>query len=145
MTGSDGDLLARLAAAAGDDPAPPLVVESAKALFGLRAIDAELAELAADSLENSGAVRGPTDVRLLAFETPDVVVDVEVAATGDRRRLIGQVAPEARYLAIDTPTSTTTAEVDPLGRFVAEDLPSGPMRLRFQSATGAVATAWTRI
>lgn len=145
MTGSDGDLLGWLSAAAQEDPPPPLVVDSAKAMFGLRALDAALAELVQDSLEIAGAVRGSSPVRLLAFQTAQVNVDVEVTPAGDRRRLIGQVAPDAGYLAIDTPTTTNTTEVDELGRFIADDVPAGLVRMRFQTATGPVATAWTRI
>lgn len=144
MTDSDGDLLGWLATAARDDP-PPLVIDSAKALFGLRALDAELAELVEDSLDSAGAVRGSAQIRVLAFQTPQVNVDVEVTPTGNRRRLIGQVAPDAGYLAIDTPTSTNTTEVDALGRFIADDVPAGLVRMRFQTASGPVATAWTRI
>lgn len=142
---ADDELLTRLAAAADDDSPPPLVLDTAKAVFGLRALDAELAELVEDSLDTAGTVRGPSDVRLLAFQTPTVAVDVEVTTTGDRRRLIGQVAAEAGSLAIDTVSATVRAEVDPLGRFVAEDVPAGLVRLRFATHTGAVATSWTRI
>ncbi len=146
MTDSDGDLLGWLSTAARDDPPPRLVIDSAKAMFGLRALDAELAELVEDSLDSAGAVRGSaTQVRVLAYQTPQVSVDVEVTSNGNRRRLIGQVAPDAGYLAIDTPTSTNTTEVDALGRFIADDVPAGLVRMRFQTATGPVATAWTRI
>lgn len=145
QTGADDELLTRLAAAANDEPPPPLVIHTAKAMFGLRALDAELAELVEDSLDTASTVRGPSDVRLLAFQTPTVAVDVEVTTAGDRRRLIGQVAAEADSLAIDTPSATVTTEVDPLGRFVAEDVPAGLVRLRFDTPTGAVATSWTRI
>jgi hypothetical protein len=145
MPGSDGDLLARLAAVARDDDPPPLVVESAKAVFGLRALDAELAELTSDSLEAAGAVRGPSEVRLLAFETPAISVDVEVTARGDRVRLMGQVATDVTDLAVDTPATTVTVPVDPLGSFLAENVPHGPVRLRFQAATGPVATSWTHL
>lgn len=145
MTGPDGEVLARLSAALDRDSPPPLVVESAKALFGLRAVDAELAELTADSLERPGAVRGPSEVRLLEFQTAHLLIDVEVTVDGNRRRLLGQAPSEAGRLAVDTPASTTTAAVDAAGFFLADDLPAGPVRLRFSSATGPVATPWTRI
>ena len=46
----DEELLAQLRAAAGQaDPVPPGVVEAARAALSMRALDAELLELTADS------------------------------------------------------------------------------------------------
>jgi hypothetical protein len=146
MSTADDELMARLSAVARTaDPAPPLTHEMAKAAFGLRTLDAELAELVADSLESAGAVRGPSDVRLLAFEAGDVSVDVEVAVDGEHRRLVGQLSGGVD-LEVDTAAGSRAAEVDDLGRFVVAALPAGPIRLRTTTADGrSVVTAWTTI
>src|SRR5437588_4729513 len=75
------------------DPVPPEVTQAAYGAFAWRTIDAELAELAEDSLlTGTAGVRG-ADTRLLTFEAPSVSAVVEVTELGVRRRLVGQVIP----------------------------------------------------
>ena len=146
MSTSDEELATALTASAKlVDPPPALLFEMAKAAFGLRLLDAELAELVADSLESAGAVRGPTQERLLAFEAEQVTVDVQVSLGGDQRRLVGQLSG-GTDLRLDTAGSSTSVPLDELGRFVIEGVSPGPIRLRTTTGSGrTVTTAWTVI
>ena len=78
------------------DPVPDSVLAAAKAAFSWRTIDAELAELTADSLFADTGVRTAEGARLLTFEGPGIEVEVEVAHTGAGRKLTGQVVPVGR-------------------------------------------------
>ena len=67
------------------DPVPASVLVAAKAAFTWRTIDADLAELVADSLAEAAGVRGREAARLLTFrasaidgEVDAVAVEVEV-------------------------------------------------------------------
>lgn len=140
----DEALLARLrSVVAESEPVPDNVRTAAKAAFGLRSLDAELAELVADSLDTAGAVRGSSDVLLLSFETSAVTVEVQVTADGPVRRLIGEVIGGVGPVHLDTTESSVSVEIDAAGRFMAE-VPAGPVRLRFAGTDGhPIATSWT--
>ena len=77
------DTESRLRAVTGEaDPVPSLVLDSARAAFTMRAVDAELAELVADSAyDDEGLLTRSvvSDVRMLSFECGTVT-------GGDRRR-----------------------------------------------------------
>ena len=129
------------------DPVPPEVVRAGYAAFTWRTIDAELAELAEDSmLAGAGSVRG-TDTRLLTFEAPSVSVVVEVTEMGERRKLVGQLIPAcAAALRIEHPAGATTVAVDEQGLFSAESLPAGPARVALTvPGGGAVVTSWVTV
>ena len=140
----DEVLLARLrAVVAESDPVPDDVRAAAKTAYGLRTLDAELAELVADSLDTAGAVRGSADVLLLSFETSTVTVEVQVTADGPTRRLLGEVIGGIGPIHLDTTDSSVLVEIDAAGRFAAE-VPAGPVRMRFSGADGhPIATSWT--
>ncbi|HWB71196.1 MAG TPA: hypothetical protein VG452_03185, partial [Egibacteraceae bacterium] len=98
----DERLLTELRALAGRvDPPPAELLAAARASYTWRTVDAELAELAEltyDSMLDDPAlagVRGAGQRRLLAFEASALAVEVEVAAVGERRRLVGQLTPPA--------------------------------------------------
>ena len=116
------------------DKVPEHVVEAAKASYGWRTIDAELAELVHDSLVDAQAmaVRGETDLRALSFEAAGVRIEVEVAAEGGRLRLLGQVLPpqQARIDVRQPGGDPRTVDSDDLGRFAVEDLAERPVSLR---------------
>src|SRR5688500_18840211 len=80
---------------ASHDPVPSDVVAAAKASFTWRTIDAELAELAFDSLVDDDAVlvRGDDQPRLLTFEGASVTVEIEIVALAGERRVVGQLVP----------------------------------------------------
>jgi hypothetical protein len=128
---------------------PPEIPRAGRDSFTWRTIDAELAELAYDSVADhsmAGAMRGLEDARLLTFEAPGLTVEVEVTALGARRQLVGQLFPnrQARVM-IRHQDGILTVEADELGRFWVEDLPSGPGSLRCHPGGGQgdpVVTDW---
>jgi hypothetical protein len=149
----DDLLLTRLRAVldAADAP-PPDVVDLAKGLFTLRALDAELADLTADSDADSGAVAvrdAGTDVRLLTFEAGELTIEAEVSGVGPVRRVVGQVLPagagtvEARQPSRPGPR---TVEVDERGRFALDDVRPGPLSLTCRRpGARPVTTSWLDI
>jgi hypothetical protein len=145
----DPSLLRELGAAAqAHDPVPAWVSELGRAAFGLRRLDAELAELVADSeVELAGVRSAGSDVRLLTFEAGDLVVEAQVTGTGDRRTLLGQVllvsAPEGPIRLETTDSGSTTLPLDELGGFRFDAVRPGLVRLSIQLGEGrAVSTTW---
>ena len=144
--GDDG-LVARLRLIAGQlDPVPDLVSQAARSAFGLRDLDARLAELVHDSAVDAPAtaVRGPGP-RVLSFETDGVVVECEVTARESRRDITGQlVGGYASQVEARVPgAAAVTAPVDDLGWFSIHDLPAGLVQLRCRLAGGAaIVTSW---
>jgi hypothetical protein len=131
------------------DPVPADTIAGAKALFGLRRLDEELAEIVRDSAEEHGrllAVRGAGDVRLISFETGPVAVELQVTDRGQVRDLVAQIAgttvPRAE---VETPGGRRSAPVGD-GLFTLEDVPAGLLRLRLFTADGAeLVTSWVRV
>jgi hypothetical protein len=135
---ADDLLFDRLAATLrGAEEPPEHVVELARASFGLHRLDAELAELVADSaLEATPAgVRdfghGP---RMLTFEAGGAEIEVQVSAVAVAGwQIVGQVVPPApatvRIEPADPALSAADAEADELGRFAARLTGGGPWRL----------------
>lgn len=133
--------LRRIAAEA--DPMPALVRESAHAAFGLRRLDAELAELVRDSAEAQAVgVRGDEE-RLLSFEYGEVAVEMQVGAVGERRDLVAHVSGAAlAAAAVETPSTREDLDTDD-GVLVAHGLPAGPFRLALTTAAGRrIQTSW---
>jgi hypothetical protein len=102
--------------------------------FTWRPIDAEVAELAYDSVAErylGSAIRGSEDTRLLTFEAPGLTLEVQVTALGARRYMIGQLVPnrQARVM-VRHQDGIATVDADGFGRFRVEDLPPGPGSLR---------------
>jgi hypothetical protein len=118
----DGPLIAELRAMVAEaDPVPALVAEAAKAAFGWRRLDADLAELLSDStldVEATALARGhDAPVRSVSFSSAQLTIDVEVhvdlgggagagagagagvgvgvgvSVDGERRTLLGQLSP----------------------------------------------------
>jgi hypothetical protein len=130
------------------DPVPDGVVAAAKASFAWRTIDAELAELVADSGLAVSATRAAAAARLLTFEAAGRTVEVEVAETGTTRHLVGQLIPmEPATITVRWPDGSRDAESDELGRFTLDDLPAGPISLTIRRAVSdvPVATSWVII
>jgi hypothetical protein len=147
---ADDQLVADLRrVAARADPVPEALLSAARAAFGLRELDARVAELVRDSAVGASAtaVRGP-GARMLSFEAADAVIECEVTARGRRRDVIGQLVGAVTALlqvqvagarAVDVP-------VDGHGRFSVADLPAGPFRLRCSLADGStLLTRWTSV
>jgi hypothetical protein len=148
----DDALLARLRRIAAEaDPVPGMVTQAARWAFGLRDLDARLAELVRDSAVDvpATAVRGP-DRRLLSFEVGDVEVECEITERDARRDILGQLVGstasgiDAEVAGTDvTSMQTVSVAVDERGRFSIRDIPAGPVRLRCRLTDGTtVVTSW---
>jgi hypothetical protein len=120
------------------DPAPPEVAEFAKAAIGWRRLDADLAELLADSaLETESAAltrSGASLARSLTFRAADLAIDVEIRADGESRILLGQLAPPPAAATVevqgDDGSVVASVEADALGRFRVTLEAGGRLRLR---------------
>ena len=146
---NDKAMLVRLGAVLDElDPMPSEVLSEGRALFGLRRLDEELAELVRDSAEDrSGllAVRGEGDVRLISFETGPVTVELQVTERGAVRDLVAQVTGTA-LVGAEVETSAGRRDIpieDSL--FTVEDIPAGFLRLRLHTVAGRhLVTSWVR-
>jgi hypothetical protein len=131
------------------DPVPADVVAAAKASYTWRTIDAELAELSFDSLlEDSVQVRGHDQPRLLTFEGASVTIELVVVAEAANRKLEGQLVPVQRAMVEVVHTGgVESAQADDSGRFRADTLGAGPMRIRVVPDAGnrVTETDWVAI
>jgi hypothetical protein len=143
---SDDELIEGLRSAArAADPVPDSVVKRAKSALGQRHPQAEIARISHGSWRKAATRRraGPWRVR---FEAARLGIEMEVWATGDRRRIVGRLLP-AQHAVVElrtTATSETTyAEVDEHGRFEL-DAPAGPLSLscRLTGGSETVDTEW---
>ncbi|WP_369139059.1 hypothetical protein [Modestobacter versicolor] len=143
---SDDELVRALArAVAVHDPVPPALLDFAREAFTWRTVDAELAELVADSLETAGAgLRGASDVRLLTFTAGEQQLDLELIADGAARRLVGELTPgRPARVVVEHPGGTLTEQADELGRFLVADVPAGRVRVRCEPDDAPpVVTPW---
>ena len=120
------------------DPVPPEVDEFARAALGWRRLDADLAELLADSaLESERAAltrSGDAALRSVTFRASDLTIDVQVATDGDVRTVLGQLAPPPAEATVEVQAADgsllATAESDALGRFRLVLPTGGRVRLR---------------
>jgi len=133
------------------DPVPEETMRLAKASYGWRTLDAELAALTHDSLVDQAplAMRGAAQPRLVTFDAADLRVEVEVEAgrQGNGRRLLGQLVPPqpARIEARDGTGGRRSVEADEAGRFAIDQLPAGPLSLWcHRPGHPPVATEWFR-
>lgn len=132
------------------DPVPPEVEAVAYGALAWREIDAALAELVADSVESDelAGVRGAALQRVVTFEAPGFVVEVEVTETGRTRSLAGQLVPVGpATIVVQTPDDAVTIEADDLGRFQLADVAAGPVRLAcvLPESEQRVVTSWTTV
>ena len=136
------------------DPIPESVIAAAKGSFTWRTIDSELAELVADSADSlaagpvGAAVRGESAPRLLTFEAPGLVVEVEVADTGTSRRLVGQLVPmTAADVVVRWRTGSAATAADELGRFDVSDIPTGLVSIAVSRPgdPSPVITSWVTV
>jgi hypothetical protein len=147
----DADLLARLGLLWDRaDPVPPQTPAESSALFGLRRLDEELAEMVRDSADEDRrgllVVRGDGDVRLISFETGPVTVELQVTERGSVRDLVAAV----------TGTGVAGAEVETAGGrrsvviedslFAVDGVPAGLLRLRLSTDDGRdLVTSWVKV
>lgn len=134
---------------------PRSLVELAKASFGLRHVDAELAALVADSLDEATGprVRSVRAPRMVSFESRHLAIELEAAPTGSGWRIVGQLEPagEARIdllRSVASPAPTVDADRSPvdadrLGRFAVTVTDPGPLSLLcHRPGCPDVATSW---
>lgn len=143
---ADDRLLAELRAlAAASDPVPPDAIAAARSAIAWHTMDAELAEITADTSVGPqlAGVRGVASPAMLTFEAPGLAVEVEVTEVGRSRRLLGQLVPARRgAVEIRHGGGRVTVTADDIGRFTASDLVSGPVSIRCQLGTKIVETDW---
>lgn len=150
---ADAQLLESLrAVVARADPVPPEVEAAARASYTWRTVDAELAELAYDSLLDDDrlvGVRGDNAPRALTFEGPAYSVELEVAEEGARRRLLGQlVPPHPARIEVRHSGGLLKLGADEVGRFSAAGVVAGPVSLRchLEGVDGPpLDTAWVTV
>ena len=144
---SDDELMAWLGElAAVVDPVPERLLSAARAAFGLRDLDARVAELVRDSTVDvpATAVRGPGS-RMLSFEAGEVAVECEVTPQESGRDIFGQlVGGTASAVDAQVPgQDVVTVQIDADGCFGVRGLPAGPVRLRCHMADGTtLVTSW---
>jgi hypothetical protein len=107
------------------------VTQLAKASFGLRRLDAELASLVDDSVDGvvCRQMRSAPVIRMVRFEASVLTIAVELAPTGSGWRLLGQLDPPwpatvelRRFIG----GSVIVTEADRLGRFSLDVSEVGP-------------------
>jgi len=132
------------------DPMPEAVLVNARAAFGLRRLDAELAELVRDSADEERgsliAVRGEGDARLISFETGQIVVELQVTERGPMRDLVAQISGvDVRRAEVQTPSALYPAELDD-SLISVDGVPAGHLRVHVHTAEGReLVTSWVRV
>jgi hypothetical protein len=141
------DELRRIARAV--DPVPDEVSAYARAALGWRRVDAELAELLADSrLEALSSTRSASETaRSLTFRSNDLQVDVDLQDDDGAVVLLGQLAPPLLgeiEVQRDDGSSVATTRSDELGRFRVELPAGGRIRLivRREPPAAVIETSW---
>lgn len=127
------------------DPVPLEAIAAARSAIAWRTMDAELAELATQTSVDaqSAMVRGNAAPVLLTFDAPELSVEVEILDGPGGRRLLGQlVPPGAGTVHVRHRDGSATVAADDVGRFSADDLPSGPISLRCEVGGRVVETDW---
>jgi hypothetical protein len=135
----DEELLAALQEALrAREAVPPEFVEAAKNAFAWHNIDAELAQLTYDSSRDSDyepSVRAEAaSIRALTFTSAHLTIELEVTQDS----LLGQIIPaQAGVIKIQSRDGAETEfPADEIGCFSVRPIPTGPFRLRCQTAAG---------
>lgn len=134
------------------DSVPDSVVAAAKASYGWRSVDDDLARLQYDSLLDTDlptSVRtGSQDRRFLTFKAEKLVLDVEVMMGSNRSLTCQVVPPQVAELEVRHRGGVMHVGSDELGSFHVLNLPNGPISLRcVPSAAGSTpaATSWVTL
>jgi hypothetical protein len=132
------------------DPVPEEVLVNARLAFGLRQLDAELAELVRDSAEEQRgsliAVRGEGDARLISFETGQIAVELQVTERGPVRDLVAQISGvDIASAEVQTPTFRYPVELED-SLISVDGVPAGHIRIHVHTVEGHdLVTSWVRI
>lgn len=146
----DDELLARLdTALTHSEPDDRIAIELGEAAFEWRTLDAELADLTADSATLvSAAVRSGEQPRLMTFEGLGITIELEVEQQEAQRRVVGQLSPvAAAEVAVRIATGTEwIVEADTHGHFAVDGIPAGATSFRVRTLSGRTyETAWLMI
>jgi hypothetical protein len=148
----DEALIEQLRSTLQADAVPRAVTDAAKAAFGWRRIDAELAELLSDSALDAepALARGEALVRSVTFSAGRTIVELEIHQDRARRTLLGQLSPAATWTVevqqADGSAAAESVRSDLLGRFRVALEHGGTIRLRLSGTNDAVIeTAWIPI
>lgn len=127
------------------DEVPGRFVDAAKGAFAWRTIDADLARLSYDSIDDEQTAMATradeAAVRALTFTADRLTIELEITAES----VLGQVVPaQPGELAVQIGTDERlTSPIDEIGCFVVEPVPALPFRLHCRTADGAEAhTGW---
>jgi hypothetical protein len=107
------------------DAVPPLASQGARAALTWRRMDAELAELLADSADDAQSLatsrRSGTASRAMTFAAEQITIDLQIRndADGRERTVLGQLSPpmSARIEVHLAAGEETAADADAEGRF----------------------------
>lgn len=139
----DDELLAELGEAVrAGDRVPETFISAGKGAYSWRTVEAELAELTADSADPaSGELAGAglrsraSAPRSLSFESSELTIELEVHADALRGQL---VPPQPGSVQVRTDDDSTHAyPVDEVGWFVISPRPIGSIRLHVRTDDGA--------
>lgn len=116
------------------DPVPPHVLQVSREAFAWRSVDDDLARLTFDSAEQPRdliGVRGTASLRVVCFATDELNVDLQVIAEGQRRSILGEIAPEQPAdIWISHSGGMVTVRTDERGRFRADGIVAGDVTMR---------------
>lgn len=133
------------------DPVPEHVVADAKSLFALRDLDAELADLVADSWVDEPAVLTRalvSDVRMLSFACDGLTIelDVDTDPVSGRVHIHGIALGAAGDAVVVLTGHRLRTPLQDGGHFDVELPTGGPLRLELtRSDGGRVTTAWITV
>jgi hypothetical protein len=129
------------------DPVPTNVLAAARASLLWREVDTIVADITEDTaLLDDGAADG-RGRRLITFEASELAIEIDVTATGHRRRILGQLVPRGpATIMVRWPRGCVGCEADQQGRFAVDGVPSGPVSVACnRPETAAVTTSWVTI
>lgn len=141
----DQDLLQKLREGLeASDAVPSDVTAFAKASFEWRNIDAELAQLEFDSVDEDlpAGVRSSATARMISFQAGQWMLDLEYDET--TQTLMGHISPTVSYhVELHLPGARFSVESDEHGRFQASEVTPGPVSLVLRMDDGQVVkTQW---
>jgi hypothetical protein len=134
------------------DPVPESLVHAARETLTWLRVDAELAELLSDSAfeeARSALVRGHGEPRAVSFDAGGLTIELDVLTDGMHRKLVGQLVPaEVATIEVQSAEQRQTVTADSHGRFHAEGISAGRMRLRITGhslSDRPIETSWITI
>lgn len=127
------------------DQVPGAASQAANAALGWRAVNAELAQLTADSGRELTHLRGGPP-RLLTFADRRMLIELEISPAGGTAQLLGQLdPPRAVEVTVEATTGPRTTQADEHGRFMVTGLADGWTRVvvsHCDQGTGPSMTEW---